>query len=664
MSKGIFVFVVCGDREHIDTLNYSLCVLKKYSKNEIFVLTDLSRNEAPIEHTNIVNVKTPEKYNHHQASIFLKTSIHRYFPKGFQYCYLDTDVIALNEKIDEIFTQYHAPITFGKDHCRMNKFSPSAVNCNCIEQFETWQNELKYLFKKYKHLEREPEQLEKKKILEFKLEDIKKHRLSYALISLRFWLSPYRFNLNGEFFLDKRNEVWVDKQGKAVLYENEDSAITRIEKTTDFRCEIENKHTWTIHGNEVFDCKCNHLQEAIKNTFNIDVPKIDWHHWNGGVFLFDEHSEDFLEAWHQKTMYIFEQKYWKTRDQGTLIATVHQFGLNNHFTLPAEFNFIADYAHDKIQHKGNLQFTFENSQKVITPNFIHVYHHWGDESWDVWNEIEKRTGFYLPSERQTFNALWIGNILSKLELLTIYSYLSQGHKFVLWTYDNIKTPLPNGVIVKDANKIIPREKVFAYKYSNAYGHGKGSYAGFSDIFRYKLLYERGGWWTDMDITCLKNIYTDKPYFFRPHHDLKVVGNLMKCPKGSELMKRCYEQAITTIDESNKDWHKPIQILNDNIFQLNLQKYISEKVSNSDRWDETSRFIWYEDELPQNWLFIHWQNEEWRFKKVSKTNFYLQSALAKLLVNYKLLDSVSSNWDLLKNRIRYHELFRKLSNVLT
>jgi mannosyltransferase OCH1-like enzyme len=29
----------------------------------------------------------------------------------------------------------------------------------------------------------------------------------------------------------------------------------------------------------------------------------------------------------------------------------------------------------------------------------------------------------------------------------------------------------------------------------------GSYAGFADHFRYKLLLEKGGWWPDLDMPC-------------------------------------------------------------------------------------------------------------------------------------------------------------------
>jgi hypothetical protein len=49
---------------------------------------------------------------------------------------------------------------------------------------------------------------------------------------------------------------------------------------------------------------------------------LDWQHWNGGVFLFDDSSVEFLSSWHEKTvMRIFDLPNWKTRDQGTLIAT-------------------------------------------------------------------------------------------------------------------------------------------------------------------------------------------------------------------------------------------------------------------------------------------------------------------------------------------------------
>lgn len=657
-----FVFVVCGAEEHIATLNYSLEALRKFSRCPILVVTDSVRNAAAIAHDHVVDVRTPSHLDHHQASIYLKTSLHRHLPEGRTYCYLDTDVVALSEEVDGIFDQYSPPITFARDHCRMDKFSPSAVRCGCIKQFAAWEKELKGLFKKYHHLDREEEHAEKKARLEQLFIDIKKNRLSYSWITLRFWLSPKRFRLNDEFVLHKDEELWRDRDGRAVLYENEDSAIARIEATTDYRCDTANGHLWTIHGREVFDCKCDHLSEQIKATFGTEVTDTNWHHWNGGVFLFDRRGHAFLDLWHERTVRIFGLPGWKTRDQGTLISTVWEMGLHDTAVLPSAFNLIADHAHDRITHHGGLRFTLEDSRQEVSPHFIHVYHHWGDAQWDVWQGIEQRTNVRLHPERQIFNALWIGSRLSPIELLTIRSHLAQGHVFRLWVYEEIESPLPDGVLLADAAEIIPKEEVFCYSSTNAFGHGKGSYAGFSDIFRYKLLYERGGWWTDMDVTCLRPIFTDRPYFFRPHHDLPVVGNVMKCPIGSELMRRCYEQAKAEVDADNTDWLRPIRILNDNIHGLGLEGYISAEVSNHDRWDITSRFIWSEDALPEEWQFIHWQNEEWRTRGVNRNDFHHRSALARLMTEHGLFRMPETVWEQWANEWRHHPWRRRLRGM--
>ena len=263
------------------------------------------------------------------------------------------------------------------------------------------------------------------------------------------------------------------------------------------------------------------------------------------------------------------------------------------------------------------------------------------------------------------NALWIGSSLSNVELLSIYSFIKNGHTFTLWAYDKIETPLPEGLIVKDASEIIPRENVFCYKYTNQFGHGKGSYAGFSDIFRYKLLYEYGGWWVDMDVTCLKQFDFDDPYVFRTHHDFPMVGNIMKCPKGSELMKRCYDEASSKINENNSDWHLPIQILNDNIEKLGLSKYIR-TFSNHDSWNVIRKMLVKNISIPENWVAIHWVNEEWRRNKVNKNIFYRSSTMGamckkylpeyeKLLIDFNLSERIrftllSSVYKQLKGRL--------------
>ncbi len=237
------------------------------------------------------------------------------------------------------------------------------------------------------------------------------------------------------------------------------------------------------------------------------------------------------------------------------------------------------------------------------------------------------------------HALWIGSQLSPIELLCIHSFLEQGHEFHLWVYEKIQTSLPDKVILENASKIIPKEEVFCYQNTNQFGHGKGSYAGFSDIFRYKLLYDQGGWWTDMDVVCLKPLSFEEEYVFRTHHDFPVVGNIMKCPKGSQLMHDCYEEAKTAVDAYNKDWNKPIEILNQNIEKFHLQKFIKE-ISNPDSWLYVRKLLYKNLKIKPEWFVIHLLNEEWRRNKIDKNAIPANSFLGKKLSSYGLLKKSS------------------------
>src|SRR4051812_38958117 len=95
---------------------------------------------------------------------------------------------------------------------------------------------------------------------------------------------------------------------------------------------------------------------------------------------------------------------------------------------------------------------------------------------------------------QIINGLWIGAALGPLQLLTIKSFIANGCEFHLWTYNSLTGVLPSGLKIRDANEIISRDSVFCYPTDSEIDvpFGKGSYAGFSDVFRYKLLHELGG----------------------------------------------------------------------------------------------------------------------------------------------------------------------------
>jgi hypothetical protein len=207
------------------------------------------------------------------------------------------------------------------------------------------------------------------------------------------------------------------------------------------------------------------------------------------------------------------------------------------------------------------------------------------------------------------HALWIGNRLSKLELLTVSSFIAHGHDFRLWTYSDVVTPLPEGVVLQDAAEILPRRAVFRSVVTDREtGVGKGSFAGFSDLFRYKLLYDKGGYWTDMDITCLKPLDFSEPYVFRSHR-VGVVGNLMKCPPGSPVMRLTFERAQQRL---HSGWHFGNRALSETVLELGLGRYIRSDICNADLWlDAVKLFVEYDQPIPHELYVIHWINEFWR-----------------------------------------------------
>lgn len=97
--------------------------------------------------------------------------------------------------------------------------------------------------------------------------------------------------------------------------------------------------------------------------------------------------------------------------------------------------------------------------------------------------------------------LWIGGSLSRLEKVCLASFVHHGHKVVLYVYDKVDN-IPNGVTVEDASDIVKRDKIFTY--GKITGQGKGSYAGFANYFRYKMLKKYpNSFWVDADMICLK-----------------------------------------------------------------------------------------------------------------------------------------------------------------
>lgn len=218
---------------------------------------------------------------------------------------------------------------------------------------------------------------------------------------------------------------------------------------------------------------------------------------------------------------------------------------------------------------------------------------------------------HLPKPLPEVHGLWIGARLSRLELLTIRSFLNHGHRFNLWLYDDLATPLPSGTQVRDAASIVPAARIFRKRDADAAsGVGQGSYGPFSDLFRYKLLHDVGGIWVDMDVTCLRPFDFEQPYVFRAHRIGGVVGNLIRAPRGAKVMASAYEMADAVANE-DVPWMTLNRMLSAAVHEADLQSFIRADLLNDQSPRETiAAFVGGRSQPKDTWYGIHWGNEYW------------------------------------------------------
>jgi hypothetical protein len=131
----------------------------------------------------------------------------------------------------------------------------------------------------------------------------------------------------------------------------------------------------------------------------------------------------------------------------------------------------------------------------------------------------------------TVNMFWHGADLSPIDKICIQSFLDHGHIVRLFTYRAIETP--PGVIVEEASAILPYDRFFTYA---------NSPSAFSNIFRYNLLFERGGWWVDTDVLCLRTELPRCDYYWAEQDPGFINGAILKFPPGHHLCHELLKQS--------------------------------------------------------------------------------------------------------------------------
>lgn len=168
-----------------------------------------------------------------------------------------------------------------------------------------------------------------------------------------------------------------------------------------------------------------------------------------------------------------------------------------------------------------------------------------------------------------FGSLWVGRPLSKIEQTCLASFIHHGHSFTLFVYDK-DLKVPDGVVKKDANDIIPESMLF--KVDN-------SYAPFADMFRYTMISKTDLTWTDTDNICLKSEWNFPEYLFGmqggPH---KIIANgLLRAPKDSKLVKDLMEYANSFNKDEIKWGEIGPQLLTNKVYENGLSGYIKKPI---------------------------------------------------------------------------------------
>lgn len=171
--------------------------------------------------------------------------------------------------------------------------------------------------------------------------------------------------------------------------------------------------------------------------------------------------------------------------------------------------------------------------------------------------------------------------MSKLERLCIASYLRHFNCVNIFTYaPNLFTQYKETKLnIFNANDIIDSSDKFYYN-----GKGDcpvGSIVGFSDLFRYMLLSQVGGWYVDFDTVCLKPFDFKEDTVIRKHYKYDAISNICKFQKNDKILNELYAETRAAISESNTDWCLPLRIFRDVIYRHDYNRYVLAGVFNDD-----------------------------------------------------------------------------------
>lgn len=123
-----------------------------------------------------------------------------------------------------------------------------------------------------------------------------------------------------------------------------------------------------------------------------------------------------------------------------------------------------------------------------------------------------------------FQSFWHPGPLPPLAWACYQSFVAGGQDVHLYAYSAFDVPA--GTSVRDAREILPEAELFVHL---------NSLSPFSDLFRYSMLYQKGGWWIDADVLFTGREFPGDDVVYAEQEPGTVNAGQMKFPAGHAVL---------------------------------------------------------------------------------------------------------------------------------
>ena len=254
-------------------------------------------------------------------------------------------------------------------------------------------------------------------------------------------------------------------------------------------------------------------------------------------------------------------------------------------------------------------------------------------------------------------SLWIGNTLTNIERAALLSFIKNGYSYHLYVYEHVEN-VPDEISIKDGNEILDSSEIFRYK--------NNSVSAFSNLFRFCLLYKKGGWWVDTDMFCIKKYIPTTPYVFVSEPDILYKNSVVNagaifCKKGDpillEAIKICRLNKKKILN-GEIPWGLGPFTVKHIVKKYNLEKYVKTwKFSNicnnhhficllnkNFKLSNSIQNKFYNDlqNLSEETFFIHTWNEKFRSNNINKNGPFQENSILDQLFQLYLDELCSWN----------------------